>query len=96
MYGTLRGALSAREAGLDLDTYTATVEGRIEGAGRTGQTIRITEISVHYDMTIAAGKRTDAERALRVHPAGCPAHESVKDAIKITWTADITEAQRTG
>ena len=66
------------------------VEGRIEGFGRT---IRITEISVHYQMTIAAGTRTEAERALRVHPAGCPAHESVKDAIKITWTADITEAK---
>ena len=92
MYGTLRGALSARDAGLDVDTYRATVEGRIEG---TGKTIRITEITVHYDMTIAAGKRTEADRALRVHPAGCPAHESVKDAIKITWTADITEAPGT-
>ena len=89
MCGTLRGALAAREAGLDLDTYRATVEGRIEGVGRT---IRITEISVHYELAIAAGKRTEAERALRVHPAGCPAHESVKDAIKITWTASITEA----
>ena len=91
MYGTLRGALSARDAGLDVDTYRATVEGRIEG---TGKTIRITEITVHYDMTIAAGKRTEADRALRVHPAGCPAHESVKDAIKITWAADIKEEGR--
>jgi hypothetical protein len=69
MYGTLRGALSAREAGLDVDTYSATVEGRIEGIERT---IRITEISVHYDLTITQGKRTEAERALRVHPAECP------------------------
>jgi len=88
MYGTLRGALAAREIRLDPARYQATVEGRIEG---TGQTIRITEIAVHYDLFIPAGKRAEADRALRVHPQGCPAHESVKDAIKITWTADITE-----
>ena len=88
MYGTLRGALAAREIRVDPANYKATVEGRIEGTGRT---IRITEIAVHYDLSIPAGKRTEADRALRVHPQGCPAHESVKDAIKITWTADITE-----
>ncbi len=88
MYGTLRGALAAREIRVDPAQYKATVEGRIQG---TGGTIRITEIAVHYDLFIPAGTRTEADRALRVHPQGCPAHESVKDAIKITWTADITE-----
>jgi hypothetical protein len=27
--------------------------------------------------------------ALRFHPEGCPAHQSVKDAIEITWDALI-------
>ncbi len=89
MYGTLRGALAARGITVDPENYTATVEGRIE---KKGNTIRITEITVHYDLTIPADKRTQAERALRVHPQGCPAHESVKDAIQISWTADIKEA----
>ncbi|MCZ6789778.1 MAG: OsmC family protein [Chloroflexi bacterium] len=88
MYGTLRGALAARHITIDVDKYKATVEGRIEGEGRA---IRITEIAVHYDLTIPTGTRKEADRALEVHPQGCPAHQSVKDAIKVTWTADIKE-----
>ena len=34
MYGTLRGALAARQITIDVDKYKATVEGRIEGEGR--------------------------------------------------------------
>lgn len=90
MYGTLRGALAARKVDLDLDKYHATVEGRIEA---TGHTIRITEIKIHYELEVPKEKRDEAERALRVHPQGCPAHESVKDAIKVSWTADIKEKQ---
>jgi len=88
MYGTLRRALVARKVDLDLSKYKAMVEGRIEPRGST---IGITEMAVHYDLTIGPGQRAAAERALHVHPQGCPAHESVKDAIKITWTADIHE-----
>ena len=29
------------------------------------------------------------ERALAAHPQGCPAHQSVKDAIAITWAATL-------
>lgn len=89
MYGTLAGALAARSVVFDRDRYSAGVEGAIEG---TGKTIRITKIHVHYTLTVAGGQREEAERALRVHPAGCPAHESVKDAIAITWDADLSEA----
>ena len=71
---------------VDPEDYVATVEGRIEG---TGQTIRITSINVHYEFPVPDDKREAADRALRVHPQGCPAHESVKDAIDITWTADL-------
>lgn len=88
MYGTLRGALAARGIDLDPGKYGATVEGRIESRGGP---IRITEITIHYDLTVPAGKRVEAERALQAHPKGCPAHESVKDAIRVTWTADIKE-----
>ena len=86
MYGTLRRALAVRGVEVDPEDYVATVEGRIEG---TDQTIRITSINVHYEFPVPDDKREAADRALRVHPQGCPAHESVKDAIDITWTADL-------
>ena len=86
MYGTLRRALAVRGIEVATEDYVATVEGRIEG---TGQTIRITSINVHYEFPVPDDKREAADRALRVHPQGCPDHESVKDAIDITWTADL-------
>jgi hypothetical protein len=46
---------------------------------------------VLYHLSIPAAQRETTDRALEVHPAGCPAHESVKDAIEVTWSANITE-----
>ena len=86
MYGTLRGALAGRKINFDRDSFKATVDGRISGIGKT---IRIKSIHVHYDLAVPAEERDAAERALRVHPEGCPAHQSVKDAIEITWDASI-------
>lgn len=88
MYGTLAGALSARNVRFDRQQYEAAVEGRIENVGRT---IRITAIHVHYRLRIPAGARMETDRALRVHPEGCPAHQSVKDTIAITYDAEIEE-----
>jgi hypothetical protein len=86
MYGTLRGALALLNIGFDRDTYTSTVEGRIVGIGKT---IRIRSIHVHYDLAVPVESREATERALALHPAGCPAHQSVKDAIAITWDATL-------
>jgi uncharacterized OsmC-like protein len=86
MYGTLRGALAGRKVEFERESYTATVEGRIVGIGRT---IRIASIHVHYDLTLPASAREGTERALALHPEGCPAHQSVKDAIAITWDATL-------
>ncbi|HXJ83670.1 MAG TPA: OsmC family protein [Candidatus Methylomirabilis sp.] len=86
MYGTLRGALAGRKIAFDRDSFKATVEGRIVGIGRT---IRIKSIHVQYELTVPAEAREVAERALAVHPEGCPAHQSVKDAIAITWAATL-------
>ena len=86
MYGTLAGALSGRKIPFERQLFTATVDGRIVGVGKT---IRIESIRLHYDLTIPAESRTAAERALRIHPEGCPAHQSVKDAIKVTWDATL-------
>ena len=86
MYGTLAGALAGRKVPFDRTSYTATVDGRIAGVGKT---IRITDITMHYDVTVPVESREAAERALAVHPAGCPAHESVKGAIAVTWDAKL-------
>ena len=86
MYGTLRGALAGRKIAFDRDAFKATVDGRIAGIGKT---IRITSIHVHYDLAVPPEARETTERALRLHPEGCPAHQSVKDAIAITWAATI-------
>ena len=86
MYGTLAGALSGRKIRYDRQSYTATVDGRIAGVGKT---IRIQSIAVHYDLTIPPETREAAVRAIRVHPQGCPAHASVKDAIDVTWDATL-------
>lgn len=86
MYGTLRGALAGRKVEFERESYGATVEGRIVGIGKT---IRIKSIHVHYDLRVPAAARDGAERALAVHPQGCPAHQSVKDAITITWDATL-------
>ncbi|BCL83753.1 hypothetical protein ccbrp13_62180 [Ktedonobacteria bacterium brp13] len=86
MYGTLAGALSGRKIRFDRSAYTASVDGRIVGIGKT---IRIESITLHYDLTIPPEDRKATERALRVHPEGCPAHQSVKGAINITWDAQV-------
>jgi uncharacterized OsmC-like protein len=86
MYGTLRGALAGRQIAFDRDSFVATVAGRIVGIGKT---IRIRSIHVHYDVTVPAEARQAAERALAVHVQGCPAHQSVKDAIAISWDASL-------
>jgi len=87
MYGTLRGALAGRKIEYDRESYRATVEGRIAGIGKT---IRIKSIHMHYELAVPAAAREATERALAAHPQGCPAHQSVKDAIKITWSATLT------
>jgi uncharacterized OsmC-like protein len=92
MYGTLRGALAGRKIAFDRDSFKAIVEGRIAGIGKT---IRIKSIRVHYHLSVATEAREATERALELHPQGCPAHQSVKDAIEITWTATLRAGEQT-
>ena len=89
MFGTLARALAAREVEFDRSTYSADVAGTIEGPDK--KTFRITKIHVTFHLSLPAAQRTAAERAVAVHAAGCPAHESVKDAIDITSSAEIEE-----
>jgi uncharacterized OsmC-like protein len=92
MFGTLRGALAGRKIAFERDTFTALTEGRIVGHGKT---IRIRSINVHYELAVPADALEATERALAAHPQGCPAHESVKGAIDVTWTARVRAGDRT-
>jgi uncharacterized OsmC-like protein len=91
MFGTLRGALAGRKIAFDRDSFTASVEGRIVGHGKT---IKIRSIHVHYDLAVPADALEATERALAAHPLGCPAHESVKGAIEVTWDARVRAGER--
>jgi uncharacterized OsmC-like protein len=86
MYGTLRGALAGRKIAFDRESYIATVEGRIIGIGKT---IRIKSIHMRYELAVPADSREATERALTLHPQGCPAHQSVQGAIDVTWEARV-------
>ena len=86
MYGTLRGALAGRKIAFDRNSFTASVEGRIVGVGKT---IRIRSIHMRYELAAPPESREATERALALHPQGCPAHQSVQGAIDVTWEANV-------
>jgi len=92
MFGTLRGALAGRKIAFDRDSFTASVEGRIGGHGKT---IKIRSIHVHYELAVPGDALEPTERALMAHPLGCTAHESVKGAIEVTWDARVRAGERT-
>ncbi len=88
MTGTLAGALEARGIPSSPDKLVADVEGTIENVeGRP----RVTKIKVRYSLKIPRGKRAEAERAIAIHDAGCPASQSVQRGIRVEWEGDITE-----
>ncbi len=88
MTGTLAGALEARGIPSTPDKLVADVEGTIENVeGRP----RITKIKVKYSLKIPRGKKAEAERAIAIHDAGCPASQSVQRGIKVEWEGDLTE-----
>jgi hypothetical protein len=95
MYGTLAGALAGRKISFDRNTFTATADGRIVGPTGAGQPIRIESIRVQYAFAVPPEAREPMERALAAHPRGCPAHESVKDAIRVGWDASVRIGKET-
>jgi uncharacterized OsmC-like protein len=64
------------------------VEGDIEDVEGV---LKITKIRLTYKLTIPAGSRDKAERALAVYSDKCPAYQSVRNCIQCTWQAEMTE-----
>ena len=88
MFGTLKGALDVRQVKLEGDALEAEVEGINEM--RDGLPV-LTEVRLHYTLRIPAGSRETVDRALARHQAKCPTANSLDGAVKVSWTADITE-----
>ena len=89
MLGTLNGGLEARGVHLAPDQISASVEGFNE---LKDGNILLTRIHVHYQLQIPAGSRETVERLLGKHQEKCPTAQSLKGAIAVSWTADITES----
>ena len=88
MLGTLVGALEARQVRLADDAIRCDVEGVNEV--RDGLPV-LTAVRLHYRMRIPAGTREVVDRALARHQEKCPTAASLKGAVEVSWTADVTE-----
>jgi len=67
------------------------VEGDIEPVGGV---LRITRIRLRFTASIPAGSMDKAERAVEVFAANCPAYQSVKDCIDVSWNSQFLEESR--
>lgn len=69
---------------------SSTVTGEIENVEGT---LKITRIRVRYEISISAGKREEAERALERHVDHCPVAQTLMPCVEIEWDADIRELE---
>lgn len=88
MLGTLNGALEVRGIKLAPEAISASATGVNE---LVNGLVRLTEIRIHYRLSIPAESRDSVDRALSRHQEKCPTATSLAAAVAITWTADITE-----
>lgn len=64
----------------------AHVEGDIEDLDGV---LKITKIRLKYLFKIPPDAKEKAERALAVYAENCPAYQTVKDCIEVSWDAMI-------
>jgi uncharacterized OsmC-like protein len=65
------------------------VEGDIEDVEGV---LKITKIRIRYQFKVPTGAREKAERALDVYAEKCPAYQTVKKCIEVSWNAQMEEA----
>ncbi len=90
MMGTLATVLAGKKIPTFGDRYRADVEGDIEDVEGV---LRITRIRVRYTIKVPPGKTAEAREALGAYLEKCPAAMTVKGAIAIEDTADISELE---
>lgn len=88
MMGTLATVLAGKKIPTLGDRFRADVEGDIEDVDGV---LKITKIRVNYTLKVPPGKTDDAREALRAYLVQCPGAMSVKGAIEITDSAEISE-----
>jgi hypothetical protein len=71
----------------------AEVEGDIEAVDGV---LRITRVRLRYLLCVPPGARERAEEALAGYADRCPAYQSVKGSIEVTWQAQIEEEDQAG
>ena len=66
---------------------------RAEGVNEVvDRMVVLTKIHAHYTIRLPAGAPRDkVDRALATHVAKCPTARSLKGAVEVTWTVDVTE-----
>lgn len=89
MAGTLNAALEVRQVTLRGDDFRCEVEGVNESV--EGFPI-LREIRVHYRLRAPGAAREAVERALAKHMEKCPTARTLAPAIKVSWTAEIEDA----
>lgn len=67
----------------------AHVEGDIEDADGV---LKITKIRLKYYFKIPPDTKEKAERALALYADMCPAYQTVKDCIEVSWDAEMDES----
>jgi len=64
------------------------VEGDIE---EVEGVLKITKIRIRYQIKFPSEGREKAERALAVYAEKCPAYQTVRSCIEVSWTAQMEE-----
>lgn len=87
MTGTLAGALEARKIPSHPNKLKSEAKGTIQAVDGV---MKITDIHIHFDLEIPAGKKEEAERALHVFERNCPVAQTLKGSVEINydWTID--------
>ena len=88
MLGTLNGGLEARGVKLSADAIQADVVG--ESEMQDGMPI-LKRIMVNYRLRIPPGTRETVERLLGKHQEKCPTAQSLRGAVEVAWSAQVTE-----
>lgn len=71
------------------ENLVAHVEGDIEDVD---DVLKITKIRLKYLFKIPPDGKEKAERALAVYAEKCPAYQTVKDCIEVSWDAVMEES----
>ncbi len=78
--GTLAAVLAGKGIRTNKELYRADVRGDIEDVGGI---LKITRISVNYNLKVPEDKKTEAREAFENYISQCPAAQSVIGCIKL-------------